>query len=174
MRAQILIVALLIAVSGCAMLSQPARTAVNYDRCKRAWRISFPDVALELNERICGLELKITRVRILAINYIPAGWSMAVDAGYADRPSISGNAGHGTGCLLSTDELREFVTVCDPSSMPESGELPFAIEGTLVTTTDFEATRHRTFTMDDLIMQEASRATPLQSGGGERSLFWRN
>lgn len=110
---------------------------------------------LEKGERIVALELRITTGRVVAVNYIPADWSMAVDAGYSDRPSVSGSAAHGVGALPSTEELRGFVTVCDISSMPELGEPAFAVEGALVTTADFESTHKRAFGTTDLRLQEA-------------------
>jgi hypothetical protein len=162
------IAAFLLLLCGCTPLAGHNRTAVKEEACKQVWRISFPEVLLEPNERIWGVELKVTTGRVLALNRILADWSMTVDPGYGESSFISGHAIHGVGCLLSADELGGFATVCDASSMPERGELPFAVEGTLVTTTDFETTRNRTFTMGELILREALLTTPLQTDGGDR------
>ncbi len=157
MRVQLTFTTLfVVAVSGCALWSPRLRSSVVDGNCMRAWRISFPEVRLDVNERILALQLNITRGRVAAINHIPTDWSMTVDAGYADRPSVSGSAAHGAGSLLSTEELRWFVTVCEVGSMPVVGDMPFTVEGTLATTTDFETTRDRTFTMRELILQESA------------------
>jgi len=153
-RVIILGAATLLLAAGCAAHSPRIAASASEVGCKRAWRISFPDLQLEKDERIVGLQLRITTGRVVALNHIPAAWPMAVDAGYSDRPTVSGSVGHGIGALDTTEEFRGFVTVCEISLEPEFKEAPFAVEATLSTTTDFETTRDHSLTMTDLRLQE--------------------
>jgi hypothetical protein len=149
MRAQVVLIALFVVLEGCVGVRNARKEA----NCNRAWRISFPEVALAENERIVATEVRITTGRVMAVEYIPRDWSVTIDAGYADRPTVSGAVGHGAGALLSTEELRGFLIVCDINSVAAAGEPKFAIEGIVTTTVDFETTRTRSFAMDELILQ---------------------
>jgi hypothetical protein len=111
--------------------------------------VSFPVLALDQGERICAMKLQVENGRVMAINRIPADWSMNLNLNYGDSPIVSGAAAHGAGCLSSVDELWGAVTVSEAS---HEGE-PVIVSGELSTTIDFETTRSRTFTEHELILE---------------------
>ena len=100
------VIAMLGALINTALGLSPPRSVPSHDsapgrNCKNAWRVSFPQLHLEAGERIVGLQLQITAGRIVAVDSIPADWSVSTDGSSAAQCSISGVAAHGTGALFS-------------------------------------------------------------------------
>ena len=81
---------------------------------------------------------------------MPPDWSLNVDAGEANQSVLSAVAGHGAGALSSTDELRNFETVCELQRQGDEPEL--SVEGTLSTTTDFQSVQNRKFAYDVMVL----------------------
>jgi hypothetical protein len=118
--------------------------------------VSFPSIRLDPNERIVGLEIIVTHGHVKAIDNIPSDWSMYLEVDPPWQSRVSGAAHHGAGALTSSSQLDSLIVI---SPWPDETH-GVEMRASLHTTVDFEQTRTRSFTMNDLVLKKQRRRLP--------------
>lgn len=115
--------------------------------------LSFPQNALEKDERLMGFEINVMHGYVAAINRIPVDWSMSVDASLSWSPVIKGRCHHGAGAVIDLSEFDSFLTI-QPDSIRKSN---FDIEAILLTSVDTVDIKTRSFRLPDLIVEKEGK-----------------
>jgi hypothetical protein len=114
--------------------------------------LSFPQMRLAKSERIVGFEINATTGHIIAVDRIPQGWSVSVQAEVSSKSAISGAPGHGAGALFRAAELPEVTIRVGKLSIERSPN--FSVEAAFHVTADFEKTRTIRLRQSDLVLKK--------------------
>jgi predicted RecB family nuclease len=117
--------------------------------------VSVPTLQMQKNERIVGFEMRIRSGRIAQLPNVPIGWSFSVDNDPSWNTDVKGSIMVGA-AALSADFLRRFVVVETEKDAPS--DMPFALEGEVVVTTDFLV--QRTIRLSTKDSQTEARKAP--------------
>ena len=104
----------------------------------QTWSVSVPTLHMRNNERIVGFELRVRSGRIAQVPNAPIGWSVSVDNDPSWNTVVKGSIAVGS-AALDANFFRHFVVVEAEKDAP--AEVPFALEGEVIVTTDFSAER---------------------------------
>jgi hypothetical protein len=117
--------------------------------------ISIPTLHMQNNERVVGFELRVRSGRIAQLPNVPIGWNVSVDNDPSWNTKMGGSIAVGA-AALDANFFRRFVVVEEEKDAPT--EMPFALEGEVIVTTDFSVQRTiRLSTKDFLTEPQKSR-----------------
>ena len=118
--------------------------------------VSVPALRMQGNERVIAFELHVRSGRIARLPNVPIGWNISVENDPSWNTVVRGSIVVGA-AALSADFFRRFVVV--EGEKPTPSDMPFALDGDVVVTSDFKAERTIRLSMTDFLTE--SQKSPL-------------
>ena len=118
--------------------------------------VSVPVMHLQNNERVIAFEVHVRSGRIARLPNVPIGWNISVENDPSWNTVVRGSIVVGA-AALSADFFRRFVVV--EGEKPTPSDMPFALDGDVVVTSDFKAERTIRLSMTDFLTE--SQKSPL-------------
>jgi hypothetical protein len=109
----------------------------------REVQVSFKPLVLRRHERIVGLDVRVTAGRLVSVDRLPLGWSLAIDNDPAWNPTIKGAITVGAAALDASSLKLRFIVESEPATagIPVPPRLDMHAE--VITTTDFAREERR-------------------------------
>jgi hypothetical protein len=115
--------------------------------------VSIPSLSIQKNERIIGFEIRVRSGRIAQIPNVPIGWNVFVDNDPSWNTVVKGSIAVGA-AAMDADFLRHFIIVEAEEGAPS--DMPFALQGKVVVTSDFSSERTIPLIMKDFLAEPQS------------------
>ncbi len=119
-------------------LAMPFLLNSNKAQCQ-IMSVSIPALHIAPNERIVGFEIHVHSGRIALLPNLPIGWNVSVDNDPSWDTVIKGSIDVGA-AAMDPDFLRNLLVVEVEKGAPP--DMPFDLQGEVVTTSDFKSERH--------------------------------
>jgi hypothetical protein len=133
--------------------------------------VSIPALHTLKKERIVGFEVRVRSGRIAQLPNVPIGWNISVNNDPSWNTEVKGAIAVGA-AALDAEFFRHFIVV-EVQKAPPS-EMPFALEGEVVVTSDFSTERAIRLSTKDFLVElqddhsravaEPCRISPRQLG----------
>ncbi len=115
------------------------------------YAISIPNLQIDSNSSIVGLELNINAGSVLAVQSIPIGWTLNINNDASWRTKIKGNTTLGAASLAS-DELKRLTLIVRRN---ETEHFQFDVSGTATVSKAFQKRQDIPLTRKDFSFAEA-------------------